>query len=286
MSAHTLRHEPPPLARGRLAVQDAGRPGLRTTPAGAGPTTASPPRSPPGTNHPRWRGADSRRIRSTVRRAEPPPLARGRHVSQIGELLGARTTPAGAGPTGPAYADTVPKSNHPRWRGADARPGRGRSPRREPPPLARGRPGDGVRDRAARGTTPAGAGPTRRPYHQHRQPANHPRWRGADWPGSAGRVQGLEPPPLARGRLSGLPLPEADRGTTPAGAGPTRRISTPPCGPTNHPRWRGADAQHGAALAWLDEPPPLARGRRALEGGRPTLVRTTPAGAGPTPSRP
>ena len=99
--AESTRFEPPPLARGRhpghLRLLVRGR----TTPAGAGPTSARKAATACATNHPRWRGADLSYSRIGCGVREPPPLARGRRRDRPAAGLRRGTTPAGAGPTLP-----------------------------------------------------------------------------------------------------------------------------------------------------------------------------------------
>ncbi len=274
--------EPPPLARGRQMTAFTKIATLRTTPAGAGPTRRRRRRGRGTRNHPRWRGADAAEVEPGDSLGEPPPLARGRPRPEGAQARRPRTTPAGAGPTVARCGWRGAAGNHPRWRGADgAGVGRG-GLRREPPPLARGRPVRPLRHPRAGRTTPAGAGPTPGATHWVWQCMNHPRWRGADERRLATAANTKEPPPLARGRRHDRSQHGHPRRTTPAGAGPTGGTSPSPGPGTNHPRWRGADYRTRWPSSLCSEPPPLARGRLV---GRPSwrnVRRTTPAGAGPT----
>ncbi len=274
--------EPPPLARGRHAARGPPETRFRTTPAGAGPTTARAALPSPVGNHPRWRGADSAKRAAMTPRAEPPPLARGRQIDA--QVAGGepRTTPAGAGPTCSPPPAALPTRNHPRWRGADPPDPPLVGPAGEPPPLARGRLEVGGGQVEIGGTTPAGAGPTSTRPPSVSPGQNHPRWRGADRSGTKARARSREPPPLARGRLSKGVDDDVLVGTTPAGAGPTASAVVGTAGASNHPRWRGADLPEGPLMFGCGEPPPLARGRPARVRYGLHRRRTTPAGAGPT----
>jgi len=278
-------HEPPPLARGRHPQPRRRDRPRRTTPAGAGPTRRRPGARCTTRNHPRWRGADVRRLLKRTPPLEPPPLARGRRRERAGAGTGTRTTPAGAGPTSTPNARRGRCGNHPRWRGADSGDELDALVADEPPPLARGRLRQGRACGVPRRTTPAGAGPTPGRTFRRGTGTNHPRWRGADayiptrWPTYR------EPPPLARGRpRDGRVGPRALR-TTPAGAGPTDRPSAAAPAAGNHPRWRGADVCLVAADGGAVEPPPLARGRPGVDVLGVGAEGTTPAGAGPTRRR-
>ena len=98
------RGELPPLARGRPARPVLRGLGPRTTPAGAGTTSAR--RSPGSTwwNYPRWRGDDSAVSTWLHGKKQLPPLARGRPGGGDRSRAALGTTPAGAGTTtcGPA----------------------------------------------------------------------------------------------------------------------------------------------------------------------------------------
>ncbi len=233
----------------------------RTTPAGAGPTVTARAAQPPAANHPRWCGAD--RTRDGRRRAEGEP-------------------PPHAGPTRVLTVETSADGNHPRWCGADHARVLATAIEQEPPPLVRGRhPGE--RQRAGvGGTTPAGAGPTRPPGTATRSSRNHPRWCGADTLYSGRALISGEPPPLVRGRQRRPQVRDGSERTTPAGAGPTGSAQPPLRRVWNHPRWRGADAHSGILSAPDREPPPLVRGRHHHRRTGSVLLRTTPAGAGPT----
>ncbi len=195
-----------------------------------------------------------------------------------------RTTPAGAGPTVTARAAQPPAANHPRWCGADrTRDGRRRA-EGEPPPLVRGRPCCVGDDRELVGTTPAGAGPTGRVMAERVMWENHPRWCGADRSAAISFAPIREPPPLVRGRRPGRAKGRGAAGTTPAGAGPTS-VAAPAGGQAaNHPRWCGADYAPARVPGVREEPPPLVRGRLGRDAVLPGEGRTTPAGAGPTPT--
>ncbi len=172
--------EPPPLARGRRLLYTPSGSAAGTTPAGAGPTPGRRSGSTVSANHPRWRGVDDRLREQDRCGAEPPPLARGRLSAHERKWREGRTTPAGAGSTLPVYPGAPPRTNHPRWRGADLLGHPHRSVGAEPPPLARGRRRrQPVRHRLS-GTTPAGAGPTPGSPPPATRTGNHPRWRGAD----------------------------------------------------------------------------------------------------------
>ncbi len=170
--------------------------------------------------------------------------------------------PAGAGPTAPPPSSCRTGANHPRGRGADHVGFGGADRLQEPSPRARGRLGGQERFRLARGTIPAGAGPTS-PTMSHRPArSNHPRGRGADSPGVGSRVVAREPSLRARGRPHKAAPRPPHRRTIPAGAGPTE--------------W--APSVSATSL----EPSPRARGRQLRRAGLSLAQRTIPAGAGPT----
>ncbi len=171
-------NEPPPLAREELAAQFRQVVEDRTTPAGAGRTSAALTPDKTLSNHPRWRGKNHTLQRLEPVVIEPPPLAREEHPRCGLGIRRLRTTPAGAGRTQRAGGGTASAENHPRWRGKNHRPPSFTSGRIEPPPLAREERPDECELPPEHRTTPAGAGRTCPVNGSVRRPPNHPRWRG------------------------------------------------------------------------------------------------------------
>ncbi len=271
-----------PLARGghRRRPRLVPEPGL--IPAGAGRTLIAELRPRRRRAHPRWRGADQRKIRRKHRVTGSSPLARGGPAPRQPPCMAPGLIPAGAGRTSTMTRTCTPSRAHPRWRGADRRRRLTSVMNAGSSPLARGGLGQRRPGGRVRGLIPAGAGRTRRPTLRYSSRRAHPRWRGADWhtpdedpdPGGSS--------PLARGGPGDRVDDLGEGGLIPAGAGRTlcrRRASR--C-PRAHPRWRGAD------IAWSPSrwggwgSSPLARG--GLHCRRPdhVLPGLIPAGAGRT----
>ena len=210
-----------PLARGRPGQRVLRAVGEGLIPAGAGQTGSATRQSPARSAHPRWRGADWRLLRRSLRWTGSSPLARGRRFFSFHQRVGARLIPAGAGQTEFQTIKYVPPAAHPRWRGADWESERFMSSGLGSSPLARGRlvrlwDGDW-----RFGLIPAGAGQTVGRCRCRSSRAAHPRWRGADSsaPSPTARVAGSSP--LARGRPRPVVPRVARPGLIPAGAGQT-----------------------------------------------------------------
>ncbi len=154
---------------------------------------------------------------------------------------------------------------------------------RDDAPLARGRHNALEVAALAARTTPAGAGPT----------SSCKAWSApCSTPAGAGRCQGrwsaLAGPrttPAGAGPIRVVRDEVHDRRSIPAGAGPTGETPGRGDDGENHPRWRGADHSGRMRNHQVLGPPPLARGRRAARSQCASGEGTTPAGAGPTPSR-
>ena len=130
--------------------------------------------------------------------------------------------------------------------------------------------------------TPAGAGKT--PFSRRSSPSywKHPRRRGEDQVEYLIRINQLETPPQARGRLYRASDGASLHGNTPAGAGKTAVHGLRSAFAWKHPRRRGEDTAGSFAASRYWETPPQARGRRRLLDLRPLLAGNTPAGAGKT----
>ena len=212
----------------------------------------------------------------------PPPRARGRRP--LGQPVPHRegTTPAGAGTTAGSRAPARARRDHPRGRGDDAVAAVLAALVGGPPPRARGRRSGAARSGLRAGTTPAGAGTTSGRPGVAAVAGDHPRGRGDDITRAFGRAAPWGPPPRARGRQQLAGAGEPQHGTTPAGAGTTRRRSAGRCGARDHPRGRGDDPEWTEIDGINSGPPPRARGRLHGGTGSSVLQWTTPAGAGTT----
>ncbi len=235
-------------------------------------------------------------------RAGPPPLARGPPLGTAMAFQYLRTTPARAGTTRRRRPGRRRGADHPRSRGDHAPVWAWPVTDIGPPPLARG-PHEGAegQDGGDR-TTPARAGTTARTWTATPIRPDHPRSRGDHERGYGLLLEGVGPPPLARGpprhQAPGVPGPR----TTPARAGTTRTPAPAVRTSADHPRSRGDHASRPRVsrvergpppLAWgpLPEvedrsrvigPPPLAWGPRRRQHASGQRLRTTPARVGTT----
>ena len=253
---------PPPQARGRRISSRAAPGGPGTTPAGAGTTRHCRVAARQRRDHPRRRGDDTYTIRVRGAKKGPPPQARGRPALRSSDQGTSGTTPAGAGTTAQRAAEQYCTGDHPRRRGDDHISYTGPMP--------------------AGWTTPAGAGTTGRHGDDAWFAQDHPRRRGDDLTLYHARLVLRGPPPQARGRPPERTNSAPHDGTTPAGAGTTRRSPGTGLPPGDHPRRRGDDVVRPpiAPKAW--GPPPQARGRQGVAEASTVCPGTTPAGAGTT----
>ena len=212
---------PSPLARGKRRRLEIRLTARGTIPARAGETRPAASRMRPIRDHPRSRGGNQREIFPFIPLRGPSPLARGKPRCKPCGLCFAGTIPARAGETPWPGQRPCGSRDHPRSRGGNFLPhvvvGLGEGPS----PLARGKrtPLTFRIDRI--GTIPARAGETAR-LGCHSTPCwDHPRSRGGNRPPSSRTRPSRGPSPLARGKLNGNRVGQADVGTIPARAGET-----------------------------------------------------------------
>ncbi len=202
--------------RGRLVRQ---RPGI--TPACAGRTTTSPPRSSATRDHPRVRGENCVVGRPPGGHCGSPPRARGEqgHLGVFDDAGG--ITPACAGRTSAGRASCRGSRDHPRVRGENSILGRSSLPRPGSPPRARGeqdrrrRPGRGHR------ITPACAGRTVLGGVSPQVRKDHPRVRGENFSVAVACKEEMGSPPRARGEPYHRLIRQWHARITPACAGRT-----------------------------------------------------------------
>ena len=154
------------------------------------------------------------------------------------------------------------RKKHPRLRGEDLQVFPFSIKSLETPPLTRGR----------------------RRLSRKREPAvkKHPRLRGEDGRREQVAHLVLETPPLTRGRRECASFPRVQLGNTPAYAGKTARKRKRSPDTWKHPRLRGEDLFSLPRRFFLQETPPLTRGRRYIIGPLGSRQRNTPAYAGKT----
>ncbi len=255
---------------------------LRSIPAGAGPTTATSDAPRHTEEHPRGCGADDGYIGKAIEAAGASPRVRGR-LESVHQPLGlARSIPAGAGPTEQRRPRCGSGAEHPRGCGADLHPDRRAGDARGASPRVRGRPSGRPRRARPGGSIPAGAGPTPAGPTPQRERAEHPRGCGADRTVSSAARRARGASPRVRGRQAQHPGRGAEAGSIPAGAGPTGS-AVPARPPTpEHPRGCGADRPQELARAERAGASPRVRGRRLGAPRQLLVLRSIPAGAGPT----
>ena len=170
---------------------------------------------------------------------ELPPLARGK-VWGGNKGYGFRgITPARAGKS---WAQILPGKvawNYPRSRGEKCPNSVSIFCLMELPPLARGKAYPKPVLLARVGITPARAGKRRIPPRCEYMGRNYPRSRGEKGSSRCMRPVGQELPPLARGKASLMPCPDASQGITPARAGKSASAAKTLPLSRNYPRSRG-----------------------------------------------
>ena len=217
--------ETPPLARGRLRLNQSRFLRSRNTPACAGKTGRNAGSHLSQEKHPRLRGEDhAERLNGRRAVGNTPACAGKTQELPILNTLDFGNTPACAGKTGRKRKRSQDKGKHPRLRGED---------------------------RTVVGVL--------------RRLRKHPRLRGEDFGAECGSFLGLETPPLARGRLIHLEDSRRHQGNTPACAGKTAPPCRHVVVMRKHPRLRGEDDSESFEEDAVQETPPLARGRQCWE---------------------
>ncbi len=272
----------PPRRRGGRLQISLVLPQLRNTPASAGRTATSAPRTPARAEHPRVGGEDHSVASVLMYSIGTPPRRRGGRQSWSRNDDGDRNTPASAGRTAPPCPSSGRSPEHPRVGGEDpdslsaADRTCGTPPRRRGghQPLRRGR----LVDR----NTPASAGRTTLRLRSAARHAEHPRVGGED----AGLVpvpaeqQGT--PPRRRGGLLRVPRGWCSDRNTPASAGRTTRAALGCRRSAEHPRVGGEDTTVVGPHFGDPGTPPRRRGGRRCRCRRSPASRNTPASAGRT----
>ncbi len=253
----------PPRVRGRrVGWRRMGR-GVGSTPACAGTTCRRWTWASSCTEHPRVCGDDDARRHATAQYPGAPPRVRGRRVGVRPADRGGGSTPACAGTTGTLWRAESPIREHPRVCGDDL--GGVTIMRRDPgaPPRVRGRPRPRrSRNRGPR-STPACAGTTPTPCRPAAMEGEHPRVCGDDSSTLAVLRRDRGAPPRVRGRPQHRASDARLRGSTPACAGTTRDVTSPPARLWEHPRVCGDDVSEEDAAKLRKGAPPRVRGRPA-----------------------
>ena len=167
------------------------------------------------------RGEDATLNESKKALQGSPPHARGRPSrARSGDRLGG-ITPACAGKTRICRMSSRILSDHPRMRGEDWSPARGRLRFGGSPPHARGRHERRRNSKPCQRITPACAGKTATSAEDTHGSTDHPRMRGEDPTEARPSAILLGSPPHARGRRGSLWFVFRFWGITPACAGKT-----------------------------------------------------------------
>ncbi len=173
----------------------------------------------------------------------------------------AGTIPARAGETRAYCCSHAAPRDHPRSRGGNRQcllrfvAGVG------PSPLARGKLLVFCNDIRSIGTIPARAGETPAPLPARACTRDHPRSRGGNpLPGNAPK-RAVGPSPLARGKRNELTHEHQPARTIPARAGETPLLCITELRHRDHPRSRGGNVPPERAIAVIEGPSPLARGK-------------------------
>ena len=133
-------------------------------------------------------------------RRETPPRAWGRLLALCWPLVGPGNTPTCVGKTIRRAADDRNIEKHPHVRGEDPAPWLQRSPAKETPPRAWGRPKEGSACQSQAGNTPTCVGKTESSAIPACMSWKHPHVRGEDGVSRNRRLLRKETPPRAWGR--------------------------------------------------------------------------------------
>ena len=272
----------PPQVRGKPRHCIYMLTGFRITPAGAGKTIVPVLFLCLPADHPRRCGENTPFWYFLVAHLGSPPQVRGKPTPERGEGHRFRITPAGAGKTTAAAADTLDKTDHPRRCGENCLSPWGFRHHLGSPPQVRGKlicvavPGTVSR------ITPAGAGKTFPFVLLLLRFKDHPRRCGENRSRARCSLSTAGSPPQVRGKLFERAPPEILLRITPAGAGKTHTADGHPFAGWDHPRRCGENIITAIAEAAPTGSPPQVRGKLILAHLRAKCTRITPAGAGKT----
>lgn len=191
------------------------------------------------------------------------------------------STPAHTGPASWRRPCTATTTLYPRARGADLVRVSDALATFPLPPRTRGRLHLEVVGGLGQASTPAHAGPARRPPADLARPSLYPRARGASTPRPRTMTTPSPLPPRTRGQLRGQAADHVRGPSTPAHAGPAGSCSAwapPAC---LYPRARGASLRMLMPRLTMVPLPPRTRGQRDPVGVGPPVGASTPAHAGP-----
>ena len=271
-----------PLTRGKHGPAERTPAPEGLIPAHAGKTGTYGARLPHPTAHPRSRGENPLRLRSSAAAAGSSPLTRGKHSRRCRQLLDSGLIPAHAGKTTRPAGTRRARRAHPRSRGENENGGKAWNKATGSSPLTRGKHQVTVLDRGDGRLIPAHAGKTPQRGSRPRRAEAHPRSRGENLNVSVEVVHAGGSSPLTRGKPHGRGGPAGEPGLIPAHAGKTSPAPERRAWGPAHPRSRGENfVRVRPARSWLGSSP-LTRGKRVLQGDKRIQVRLIPAHAGKT----
>ena len=213
------------------------------------------------------------------------PLARGKRLELVIQLLGLGPIPAGAGETRRLGSTSLWLRAYPRWRGGNVTSTPKGKGNKGLSPLARGKHARDHRPPAHHGPIPAGAGETGTANCASPASRAYPRWRGGNFEPGYFYVDGKGLSPLARGKHVLYSMVMALSGPIPAGAGETSIARCRTSRGRAYPRWRGGNQPTCSAPCWVLGLSPLARGKRRSRCRGTSRAGPIPAGAGETRGR-
>ena len=206
-----------------------------------------------------------------------------------GKLLGValradilRITPAHAGKTTSARRVALPSADHPRACGENHKPLLSTLFAHGSPPRMRGKLGRNHKFLKEIRITPAHAGKTPGGYGSAPQGTDHPRACGENPLESCQCGGRCGSPPRMRGKPSPRRRSRGASRITPAHAGKTALLMSPPFFRTDHPRACGENIGKRSTSQAFHGSPPRMRGKLTAVLACPSQLRITPAHAGKT----
>ena len=228
------------------------------------------------------RGGNASGLTILRRKLGSSPLARGKRLTPVINILTVRIIPACAGETSDAAGRVLNAADHPRLRGGNLEEFGGSVETFGSSPLARGKLSRSMPLRSRSRIIPACAGETQPRHPTQRAGADHPRLRGGNPSATVMTARARGSSPLARGkhgrghrRRRGLRIIPACAGETAASGGRRPWVR-------DHPRLRGGNPDAGVeGPLWLGSSP-LARGKLSPSPVAAVGARIIPACAGET----
>ena len=271
-----------PLTRGKLwqVISSVISTGL--IPAHAGKTRRGLRAGSRQGAHPRSRGENAWRLRTSQGRGGSSPLTRGKLHDRRPAMTTAGLIPAHAGKTFDVGGWEGGVKAHPRSRGENSSEAGDEKGSTGSSPLTRGKRGVGDRRGVRNGLIPAHAGKTHALEGITPVAEAHPRSRGENAP-IATTIRPIGgSSPLTRGKLRVVYATCLASGLIPAHAGKTRQAIAQLNAAGAHPRSRGENSNNATATGRLTGSSPLTRGKHAATTAAHSERGLIPAHAGKT----